>query len=617
MDLDMSKLSQGGKEIMAKEIKGISKDEIKDRVRGKFNDYAGKKFKHGKRNFPKRGNGKQSSSQISKGTPFNDISYYTKNKTITEAFTNLPFSWIVGNPIINLAKDLTIKVPAIVSYMVDWVANLSPSLSGLTTEGDTESDVLDQVATIIYAEMRRSNSGSTNGIEHVDVLISNLIASIDICVNIHYLHRMFKIANTFSWRNRLIPNYIFKHHFNLDYDDFIANQANYRGELDTVVAMARTIRTLADYPFINAIMDEFDNIFKDSDTDNGREQLILSVKPLHHIYDATGTEDAPGGMVRLMTMKDIGATEPTTQNRILWTGVPSSSSKLPAPKLTKFSLYIKILKAQINALITDTDFNLIQADIEKAFGDQSGYIVVDPVTEVQTITPIYSGEFNTMFKNGKFHFPAYQSDEQDEWGYRNASHTGVGVAASLDAQTIINTVYQLHDADGSTRLKYLMAWARAFEDLPTNNNLRLNLLNLEADKPSTDEIIIATRFKHVPQTYSGSGLVAAGVPASFVKDTEAYFVPKSCSNFICWGGNITVLTTTSTGVEISVQSWCNTTFIIPSVLLGLENPPLFLNEEGVVHDNINNIRGVSESELQPIQKACFLSLWNLPSKTNI
>lgn len=599
---------------MSKDFKNITKDDIKDRIKDKFEDYANKKFKKKGKGFRRR-----KGKQISVGKSFNDVSYYTKNKTITDAFTNLPFSWIVGNPVVNLAAGLTIRIPAIVSYMIDWVANLSPSLTDNTDfPTGNDADILDQVATIIYAEMRRSNSGSTNNIEHVDVLISNLIASIDICVNVHYLHRMFKIANTFSWRNRLIPNYIFKHHFNIDYDDFIANQANYRGEFDTVIAMARTIRTLADFPFINSIMDEFDNIFKDSDTDNGREQLILSVKPVHHIYDPVGTEDAPGGMVRLMVMKDIGATEPTSQKRILWTGVPSNSSRPDhSPKLFKFGLFIKILRAQINALITDNDFNLIQADIEKAFGEQSGYIVVDPITTTEPITPIYSGEFNTMFKNGKFHYPSYQSSEQDDWGYRNVNHSGVGIAASLDPSAVVNTVYQKQDEDGSVRMKYIMAFVSALEQSPTAKNLNLNLLNLEADHPSVDEIVIATRFKHTPRIFSGSSLVSYGIPASFINTSELYVVPVSSSNFICWGGNVTLVSCTSSGVEISVVDWNNTTTALPMILLGMENPPQFVDSDGRFYDNINNIRGVSESELQPIQKACFLSLWNLPSRTNI
>lgn len=595
----------------------ITKEDVANRVKGKFQEYANAKFGKGK-GGNKSG---RKDKQINRGKRFNDVGYYTKNKSITEAFANLPFSWIVGNPIVNLQRDINLKIPAIVSYMIDWVANLNSSLDndGSIQTGN-EADIIDQVATIIYAQMRRSNSGSTNNIEHVDVLISNLIASIDICVNVHYIHRMFKVANTFSWRNRLIPNYIFKHHFNIDYDDFISNQANYRGEFNVIVAMARTIRTLADYPFINAIMDEFDNIFKDSDTDNGREQLILSVKPLHHIYDPKGTEGAPGGMVRLMTIGDLTDTgTPATNARVIWTGVHPVRSGIAyadsAP--LKFSILLDILRAQINALINDTDFNLIQADIEKAFGEQSGYIVVDPVSSDNTITPVYSGEFNTMFKNGKFHLPAYQVEEQDNWNFR-VSEYSFGCVGSVKAKAIVNTVYQSHDENaGTVKIKYMLGWAAAMGDFDTNVNTRLNLLNLEADDPSVDEVVIATRFKHIVNTMRGDYLITLGVPNDIVDADTRYIVPFACSNFVCWGGNVTYVDTTATGTSINLSKWSNTTFELPYLLLGLEHPPVYIDDSGVMYDNVNNIRGISDSELFPVQKACFLSLWNLPDKTNI
>jgi hypothetical protein len=200
---------------------------------------------------------------------------------------------------------------AVTSFMVDCLLSdedtgyLAPAvIEEETVPTNLSRNILNQVATIIYTTMRRSNAGATNDIEPVDVITSNLLASIDINANAVSMRRVFRIANTFNWKNRLLPRILFNH-LGIDYDDFIANQAAYRGRFNTLVALARTIKTLTGFPFINAYIAEFENVFKDAETDTGREQLWLPVKGVHHIYNPVGTEDHPGGSVRVLRQSDL------------------------------------------------------------------------------------------------------------------------------------------------------------------------------------------------------------------------------------------------------------------------------------------------------------------------
>lgn len=542
-----------------------------------------------------------------KGVRFNDISYYMKNKSITDAFAKLPFSWIVGNTMTNTNQQ--IAFPAIVSYLIDWMASTDSAAHLIGEESYLESksgDILNQVATIIYTQMRRANSGSTNNIEHTDVLISNLLASIDLLVNAHYVNRIFKIANTFSWRNRLIPQSIFEDHLSIDYEDFIDNQANYRGRYNTLIAQAKTIRTLADFPFINAIMDEFNNIFKDSDTDTGRESYIISVKPFHHIFDPVGLSDFPGGMIRLVKVGDLNLTDYDPDvNKIVVTGVKSEGVKA-----IKFSVLLDIMQAQINALITDNDFNTIQADIEKAFGEQSGYIVIDPVTSDSTITPIYSGEFNMMFENGKF--MPWEPNALDITTVENDSG---GFVRAANPDNIRHHIVQKND--GTRTNLYTFVWFKTLIN-PANlpRNLNLNIVNMDTLDPSVEDIVIATRFKRFTKVVDSQTLQSLPDSMKPVPGIRV-MVPYACSNFMCWGGNVTVIKTGADNVSKQLSTWDNLTDAIPNILLALEHHPLFINSNGMVYSNVNNMRGVTESELRPIQDSCFLSLWNLPSKTNI
>lgn len=593
----------------------IDYKEVRSRVKKGFKK-AGFKFKN------KKGRGMRTS-----GKQFNDVSWYTKNKTIIDAFAKLPFNYIVGNTIPNMPATETAMMPVIFSFNVDWCTNPASNLSHDGANNSSVINIIDMVAMIIYGEMRRNNSGSTNNIEYLDVLISNLIASIDIYANVHYIHRIFRTANSYSWKNRSIPRYIFSDHWNINYDDFIRNQALYRGRFDTLIAKAQTIRTLANFPFIDAIKAQFSDIFKDTDTDTGREELIVSAKPFHHIYDPAGTETNPGGTVRLLQAKDVpewDAAYVTAQNKtaVIYTGTPRTTTERNNPYT--LSDLLSILDAQIEALITDSDFNLIQADLEKAFGSNSGYIVVDPVTEVQPITPVYSGEFMTMFHNGLFY----------ELPNLNQLVASTRLKA-YKSNTYVNQIYQTHVSDGKASLKADMGWWTAMKDGDSGDesyDSAARFLDSDQDDPSVDDIVIMTRYRTgVKLNIRTTRIWHNWYPCPDIDVSKTYLaIVTAGSNFITWGGNITIMNTGALTVANGILfNWNNTkAYNVSEIALRLDNkrqtlltiekcPTLPVTNGETPFGEINNIRLIPASELLPIHEACFLSLWNLPDRTNI
>jgi len=589
-----------------------SQEALQDKGTGKPKTEFRNNRTRGKRNS--RGKFGKNGSRIKVGKEYNDTSYYMKNPTITDAFAKLPFNYIVGNPLAGLGAS-SIFVPAIFSYNVDWVASTQCSTKvSNNTASNTKKNLIDLVATIVYTKMRRANAGATNNIEHVDVIISNLMASIDILCNVHFIHRLFRVANTFSWKNRSIPADIFSDHWNIDYQDFIANQANYRGRFDTLVALAQTIRTLSNFPFIDAAKAQFSEIFKDTNTDTGREQLIVSAKPFHHIYDATGNETIPGGMVRLMRTGDVKGWRDvtTTPSHIIYTGTTMNSDSFARPYTV--SNWLDILEAQIYALINDSDFNLIQADIEKAFGEQSGYIVIDPVREVEPLVPVYSGEFMTTFHNANvYRLPAtYFLNATTDKRFK-----------FFRQGTFVNTVFQVHNDDGTVEAAQDFGyWC---DDAATQavDPVR-GLLDLESDSPSVEEIVISTRFKSFLDNQVKSNLPSGWIERHgldpVVPATAVLFYGVAMSNFMIWGGNITEYNTTAVGaIKTTRMGWSNVTAYgdqFPNSLIAVEQHPIAM-ENGRILSELNNIRYLSVSEALPIQEACFLSLWSLPEHTNI
>lgn len=574
----------------------------------------GSKRRHNGRGKNSKYNGE--SGRYRKGM-FNDISFYTKNPEITKAFCKLPFSFIVGSRIPNLEAGQS-EVSSIVSFIVDWLP--STACKSTNVIGTTPS-IMDQAKTIVYTAMRRANSGSTNNIEPVDVFTSNLLASIDILCNAVNFHRVFKIANSFSWKNRIIPREIF-HHLGLNYDDFIENQANYRGRFDTLVAFAKTIRTLANFPFIQAAYAEYDNIFKDEDTDTGREQLIIPVKAFHHIYDPVGTTANPGGTVRLMTEKDLDPSS-STDNTIYTAGNGSWAGD-------NFSKWLNILETQISALVNDSDFNLIQADIEKAFGEQGGYIETDKVSsDVVPIDVKYSAEFLEMFHNGTF-LPV------------------PGTAASISAPRVVakneycNTIYQIPSTGGTggTQFGFQMhvVYPNASPALNSEieryvcfraNNYNVGaLMDTNENDPNEEHVIVMSRYKYCAQSK-----LTTDIPTDFrlaATGPHGYFTASAASNFIVFGNLVSSLTYApgTTSISISRANWDSvpspTAGTLPgpqALVLQVNHGPMVMykssSQSYVPMFELNNVRYISSNELTNVNESCFLSLWDVPSRTNI
>lgn len=587
-------------------------------IESKWKRFKGKssKKKGSKKGYKPRQRGSEFTRGVNKGANFNDVSWYKRNPAVVEAYTKLPFNYIIGNkPAGTGSANSTMYLPAISSYVIDWitsVVDVDPSTASIR-------DILNEVATIVYTNLRRHNSGSTNNIEFVDVLTSNLLAGIDILVNAVYGRRVFRIANSFSWKNRLIPRFLFQL-MGFDYDDFIQNQATYRGRYNTIVSEARTIKVLNNYPFVNAIMAEFENIFKDSDTDTGREQLLIGVKYFHHIYDAVGTQAHPGGMVRIMTLKDV---QPTNSAEPLITGpiTPSDIWQTPGgttekPGTMPFSKFLDVMQTQINALINDSDFNLIQADLEKAFGEQGSYLVADFTNSDDTISPIYSGELWEMIHNGTF-LPTPRV---------NKSQTGFGYLPKINGY--VNTVYQYHnETTGEVKMGTHFHYTDKDGNITNAPNPLAGMLDSGQDVPSDDDIIIMTRYKSIYERVSSTDISKVPPDMAPASPGVNVVIPKAQSNFVVFGG-LSISIYFSAGSQNGImyyKMWDNystrdlTEFEsgMPP-LLGYEHRPLYnvlidnISNINFLQNDIGNLRCLTVDELFNIHEGCYLSLWSLP-----
>lgn len=362
----------------------------------------------GKRDYKKEFKSKKDSKF--KGKDYNDVSWYTQNVQLVKDTASLPYNMVLNNPFSNRTASGTMDMegdrdnnhlpgfPYLMTIAHDWVL---PNTEDISTAGK-----------IIWTDIRKVNSGATN-YQGMDV-ISVLTAVADIFIGLTWASSFFGIANTFNGRSKDIPHAIFMS-ANLKYKDFIANMTNYRARLNTLLLRARSLKLPKRYPWIDSAMSLYGKLFKDQDTDTGREQLYWVNKLCFHIYREGSKTVIPYQVhIDLVKGKDISESLGQTLSEQI-AELPITTTYWNADSVNedqhsgaqefsdnydgvKFSVYLDIIEAQIDAIIRSESANIIMGDLMKAFGDSDVW-TTGTIDDSYVIEPVYSEEFGWLIHN--------------------------------------------------------------------------------------------------------------------------------------------------------------------------------------------------------------------------
>lgn len=350
-----------------------------------------KNSKNGKHNGKQNGkNGKNSSQGNPKyqGKNYNDFSWYDKNHQLVVDTANLPFNLQMSKVLDILEPNIGKGIPMMMTLAHDWLIGAGDAV---TTAGR-----------MLWADIRKHNSGATNYQSSDPIAI--ITAAADVFINIKWMSTFFGIVKYFNARNKRVPEVLFRS-AGIDYDDFVKNLADYRARFNKLLLQARVITIPKKYPWIDAAMALYSNLFKDEDSDTGREQLYLVNKAAFYKL-ATEGEDGHY-VVTPIEYRDLfpddefigirgSASSWAKAEKAYITGSAQATSTFHS--LTKFSMFLDILKLQIDAIIQDEDANIIQGDMDKAFSNGSEY-KTGQLDESFEIKPIYSEEFGWYLHN--------------------------------------------------------------------------------------------------------------------------------------------------------------------------------------------------------------------------
>lgn len=588
------------------------------------------KFKKSKKDRFKKEKNKLSADNR-KGITYNDISWYRKNPEITKNFCNVPFSYVVGSNLELSDGGGNFNVPLLFVYGVDWCAGISRKNRPNDSTDFNRASILNQVATILYTLDRRANSGATN-YDFPDVFISNVIGAIDVFCQIANITRTLNLVNSYTWKNRTMPRVIIETGLNIDYGDLVRNLNSYVGRFNTLMAAANTIKLPNQFDFVKAAMAQYTQVFKDADSQTGREQIYLGVKYFNHIYDPVGTEDHPGGTIRFIKVGDVFDSsvvdKPEDLEATLFMGKVGNkldTNERYVINKRKLSVDLDILEKSIYALITDSDFNTIQGDLEKAFGDGGSFVVSDVLKDIGSVEPEYSGEFRAAFENARFlPIPITNIDIATS----GKGHILAGIAGATRHE--IRQTYT--DPSNPGAGSYISVYYHQAVDssFMTTESLKSferpqTLLSSTSDQPSEDDIIYMTRysntFRKVPSAELDRPIQATGY-------THYYFSPNVSSNFIVYEGYVVTLynynaedSLADPDTAYGIVPWYQFAFpnyrYLPAILHMFEFMIQLWNKfssgtNRPVDMRLDNPKLLSENELHGIQEACMLSLWNLP-----
>lgn len=297
------------------------------------------------------------------GSSTNDISWYEQTPELLRDAASIPFSYALGTRL-DYQFDVTdgtitlssspVTIPGIMAFRV--VPSMGDTLSYDTDEVDVNSP-LNIASNAVYSFVRHANSGSKN--YDAPNLMMYCMSLAQIYSYLNFLQRIYGTAQLYSHSNRYLPRAIIEAQ-NVDFDDLIANLANFRYGVNSLIYKAASFACPADMTYFRRLAFLFSGIYSEGETP--KSQLYMYVPEGFLKLEEAGS--APGWKLRY------------TQ----FYGSASGGGKFKVSQLIKYGTDL------LNPLVQSEDINIMSGDILKAYG--SNILKLQTLPEVFTILPV-------------------------------------------------------------------------------------------------------------------------------------------------------------------------------------------------------------------------------------
>nr|AVX53690.1 putative capsid [Marmot picobirnavirus] len=300
----------------------------------------------------------------------NDVSWYTLNPQLLRDTASIPFSWASGVPVDFDFRGGVIDKLAFPGILNFWTA---PSFGW----SSNSASALNNAATKVYSYVRHENSGHSN-YDAPDLMIY-LCAMTQVYSAINWLQRLYAQACVYSPVNRYMPRAIIEEQ-NVNFDDIIANLANFRYGINSLIAKAASLAVPSTLPVFRRMAFLYQNVYCESES--LKDQLYLYTPACFYRFQLNGTTHA-GELVN-------------------YTRIYQRDSK---EQWFTVSGLIQLVNDLLAPIIGDEDMNIMSGDILKAYG-KGNILTLSPIETFMSITPIYDPEVLEQMKNAEVLHPS-------------------------------------------------------------------------------------------------------------------------------------------------------------------------------------------------------------------
>lgn len=344
---------------------------------GKFNGNRSnqKQGKGTSRNTKYNSKTKNANKQFEEGTTTktnegycNDPSWYFKNPVSAKKAGSLNFTYPLGYTL-DLDSALFAAKPEIGQQTFPGMMKLDV-MPALPASKDAAS-ALNVASFKLYTFIRHENSGSRN-YDAPDLLLY-VLGVAELYAYVNWLQRTYLVANSYSVENAYIPRTMCALE-NIDYDDVIANMAEFAYQLDNRLNKLRAYRCPGDMPIFARRAFMFKDIYVEGPS--VKDQMYFFHPAAFYLF---GFDPDGAGMLTATQLEEL-------------TG-PAEGGKMKVADLFRgFDTLMASISSQ-------EDFSIMSGDILKAYGANTITIgAFDPAPSV-AFTPVYNTEILEQIQN--------------------------------------------------------------------------------------------------------------------------------------------------------------------------------------------------------------------------
>lgn len=292
----------------------------------------------------------------------NDVASFSFNKPVG---SKLGFQNFHPNGEVTTNGLGTSAIPGLMSIGIGPTAGIAQ---------DAQSP-LNLAATNVYSYVRYKNSGASN--YDAPDLMMYLVAMDSIYACWNWLKRIYGFASTYSQLNKYEPRaYMIAN--GVDFDDIMANLADFRGWLNIKSAEISSFCVPATMTYNIRHSWLFSNIYKDSNTAKAQQYMFV-----------------PAWFYKYGEVTSTQGTELQVVN-VLNNYVPTLSDD----DLMTFAQLKLILNSLLEAVNYSEDVGIMSGDILKAYG-QGGLFTLSEVSDDYKVEAVYSEEVLTQIENAR------------------------------------------------------------------------------------------------------------------------------------------------------------------------------------------------------------------------